>query len=114
MFGKHRFGFYEDCPEGGRGRKQAKRKRGRGGEAKVRGKEKHPFSKALERGGFPKKSLVFRKERVFFYLLKNDNYGPASKKKTNQNHWFPQEPWVPPLIFLTPWREVPLALDQLS
>ena len=52
-----------------------------------------------------KKSLVFRKERVFFYLLKNDNYGPASEKKTNQNHWSPQEPWAPPLNFLTPWRE---------
>ena len=108
------FGFYEDCPEEGRGRKEAKRKRGRGGEAKVRGKEKHPFSKPLERGGLSKKSLVFRKERVFFYLLKNDNYGPASEKKTNQNHWFPPEPWAPALNFLTPWRKVPLALDQLS
>ena len=77
------------APKGGRGRKQAKRKRGRGGEAKVRGKEKHPFSKTLERGEFPKKSLVLRKERLFFYLKKNDNYGPASENKTNQSHWFP-------------------------
>ena len=61
------FGFYEDCPEEGRGRKEAKRKRGRGGEAKVRGKEKHPFSKALERRGFPKKSLVFGKE-IFSFI----------------------------------------------
>ena len=55
------------APKGSRGRKETKRKRGRGGEAKVRGKEKHPFSKALERRGFPKKSLVFGKE-IFSFI----------------------------------------------
>ena len=101
------FGFYEDCPEEGRGRKEAKRKRGRGGEEKVRGEEKHSFSKTLDRGEFQKKSLVFRKERLFFYLKKNDNYGSAPKNKINQNYWFPQEPWAPPLKFLTPMERGP-------
>ena len=67
------------APKGGRGRKQAKRKRGRGGEAKVRGKEKHPFQK-LWTGGSSKKSLVFRKERLFFYLKKRNKYGSAPPK----------------------------------
>ena len=102
------------APKGSRGRKETKRERGRGGEAKVRGKEKHPFSKKLWRGGAFQKKPGLWKGKIFFYLLKKDNYGPASEKKTNQNHWFPQEPWAPPLNFLTPWREVPLVLDQLS
>ena len=102
------------APKGSRGRKGTKRKRGRGGEAKVRGKEKHPFSKTLERGEFPKKSLVLRKERFSFYSKKRNKYGSAPQNKNNQNYWFSQEPWAPALNFLTPWREVPLALDQLS
>ena len=69
------------APKGGRGRKQAKRKRGRGGEAKVRGKEKHLFSKTLERGEFPNKSLVLRKERFSCYSKKRNKYGSAPPKK---------------------------------
>ena len=90
------------------------RGRGEGVERKRSGEKKNIHFKNFGQGGVPKKSLVFRKERVSFYLLKNDNYGPASEKKTNQNHWFPPEPWAPALNFLTPWREVPLVLDQLS
>ena len=54
------------APKGSRGRKQAKRKRGRGGEEKVRGKGKHPFAKTLERGDFQKKAWSLeRKESSF-------------------------------------------------
>ena len=80
------------APKGGRGRKQAKRKRGRGGEAKVRGKEKHPFSKTLERGEFPKKSLVLRKERFLFIRRKEINMAPPPKIKAIKTIGFPKSP----------------------
>ena len=58
------------APKGGRGRKQAKRKRGRGREAKVRGKEKHPFSKALERGAFQKKAWSLERKEFLLFVEK--------------------------------------------
>ena len=60
------FGLYEDCPKEGRGRKEAKRKRGRGGEEKVRGEEKHSFSKTLDRGEFQKKAWSLERKDFSF------------------------------------------------
>ena len=54
------------APKGGRGRKQAERKRGRGGEEKVRGEEKHSFSKTLDRGEFQKKAWSLERKDFSF------------------------------------------------
>ena len=61
------FGFYEDCPEGGRGRKEAKRKRGRGGEEKVRGEEEQSFQK-LWTGGSSKKKAWSLERKDFSFI----------------------------------------------
>ena len=92
-----------------KGVEEGKRLRGRGEgvERKRSGEEKNIHFKNFGQGGVQKKSLVFRKERLFFYLKKNDNYGSAPKSKINQNDWFSQEPWAPPLKFLTPMERGP-------